>query len=139
MPLSSGKVQVWDATCPDTYAPSHVSKAAREVGAVALKAEQRKRSKYTLLESSHHFVPFALETSGVLGQAALDFIGELGQRLRQTTREPCTREYLLQRLSIAVQRRNAAAVLGTTRTDPPAKVIPSGNNYLLHVHVCMYF
>ena len=42
----------------------HVSNAAGEAGAVALKAEQWKRSKYTL-QSSHHFVPFALETSGV--------------------------------------------------------------------------
>lgn len=40
----------------------------REAGAVAFKVEQRKRSKYTLLESRYHFMPFALETSGVLGR-----------------------------------------------------------------------
>ena len=40
MPWSSGNVLVWDAMYPDTYAPSHISEAAREAGAVALKAEQ---------------------------------------------------------------------------------------------------
>ena len=74
---------VWDATCPDTFAPSHESKAAREDSAVALQAEHLKHSKYTVLESSHHFEPFALETLGVLGQAAVDFIQELS--LCQTT------------------------------------------------------
>ena len=53
--IISGKALVWDATCPDTFTPSHVSKAAREAGAVALQAEQLKRTKYTALESSHHF------------------------------------------------------------------------------------
>ena len=115
MPWKSGKALVWDATCPDTSAPSHVSKAAREAGAVALQAEQLKHAKYTSLISSHHFVPFAIKTSG-----ALDFTQEL-ERLYQTTGEPRSREYLLQCLSIAVQRGNTAAVLGTTeinQSDP---------------------
>ena len=37
-----GQTLVWDATCPDTYAPSHLALAAREAGAVAIQAEQRK-------------------------------------------------------------------------------------------------
>ena len=102
---------------PRHVCPSHVSEAAREAGAVALKAEQLKRTKCTLLESSHHFVLFVLETSGVLGQAALDLNSELGQCLCQTTGESHSRQYFLQRRSIAVQRGNAA-VLGITTTDP---------------------
>ena len=95
MPWKLGKVLVW-----------------------ALKAEQLKCTKDTFLESSRHFVPFALETPGVLSQAALDLISELGQGLCQTTGEPHSREYLLQRPSIAVQRGNTAPVLGSTGTDP---------------------
>ena len=49
----------------------------------------------------------------VLGEAAEEFVGELGRRLCKTTGEPCSHEYLLQRISIAMQRGNAAAVLGT--------------------------
>ena len=113
LPWRSGKVLVWDATCPDTYAPSHVSTAAREPGAVAVQAEHLKMTKYSHLESDYLFVPFAIETSGVLGQAAWDFVNDLGWRLHHATGEPRSKEYLLQRLSVAIQRGNAAAVLGT--------------------------
>ena len=102
---------VWDATCPDTYAPSHVSAAARE--AVAAKAEHLKSVEYAALKVSHHFAPFAVKTSGVLGPAALSLVWDIGQRLRKATGEERSKEYLLQRIAIAVQRGNAAAVLGT--------------------------
>ena len=59
---------VWDATCSDTYAFLHVSVSAREVGAMAAKAEHLKSAKYATLKVSHHFVPFAVESSCVLGQ-----------------------------------------------------------------------
>ena len=41
LPWKCGRALVWDATCPDTYAPSHLALAAREAGAVAIEAEQR--------------------------------------------------------------------------------------------------
>ena len=104
---------VWDATCPDTYAPSHVSEAAREAGAVAAKAEHLKSAKYAALKVSHHFVPLAVETSGVLGQAALSLVWDIGQRLHHATGEKDSKEYLLQRIAIVVQRGNAAAVFRT--------------------------
>ena len=68
---------------------------------------------YCHLDASHHFVPFVVETSGVLGEAAVDFTRDLGRRLCKATGEPRSREFLLQRISVAVQRGNAAAVLGT--------------------------
>ena len=58
------------------------------------------------------FVHFAMETSGVLGEAAEEFMGELGQHLCKITGEPHCCKYLLQHISIAVQRGNAVAVLG---------------------------
>ena len=42
MPWKCGWGLMWDATCPDTYAPSHLALAAREAGAVANQAEWRK-------------------------------------------------------------------------------------------------
>ena len=57
-------------------------------------------------------MPLAVETSVVLGEAADEFMGDLGRRLCKSTGEPCSHEYLLQRISIAVQMGNAAAVLG---------------------------
>ena len=65
------------------------------------------------LDSSHYFVLFMVETFGVLaGEAAEDLIWDLGRLLHWSTGEPRSREYLLQRISIAVQRGNTAAVLG---------------------------
>ena len=51
----------------DKYAPSHTLLAAREAGAVAAQAELRKHSKYAEHEVSYHFVPVAIETTGVCG------------------------------------------------------------------------
>ena len=118
VPWQSGKVLVWDATCPDTFVPSHVTVAAREAGAVAEQAEQLKKAKYAHLDNSHHFIPVAVETSGALGPEALNFFRELGHRLRRMTGEPKSLQFLLQRLSIAVQRGNAAAVLGAVGRLP---------------------
>ena len=97
-----------------------MSVAATETGAVAAKAEHLKSAKYATLKVSHHFVPFAVETSGVLGQAALSLVWDIGQPLRQATGEERSKEYVLQRITIAVQRENAAAVLGTVgRQEDP--------------------
>ena len=105
LPWKTGKVMVWDATCLDTFVLSHVSAAAREAGAVAAQAEHLKITKFPHLEASHHFIPFAVETSGMLGQAAhaLDLVNDIGRRLHRMTGEPRCKEYLLQRLFIAIK------------------------------------
>ena len=115
LPWKLGKTLVWD-----TYTFSHVSVAARKAGAVAAKTEHLKSAKYATLKVSHHFVPFAVEMSGVLSQAALSLVWDIGQCLCQATGEEHSKEYPLQRIAIAVQRGNAAAVLGTLerREDP---------------------
>ena len=68
--------------------------------------------KYANLQSSHLFVPVAIETAGAFGQEALTFLQELG-RLRVKTGEPRSHHHLLQRIAVAMQRGNTAAVLGT--------------------------
>ena len=92
---------VCDATWPDTYAPSHVSVAAREAGTMAAKAEHLKCAKYVTLKVSHLFVPFAVEMSVVLSQAALSLVWYIGH---QATGEQHSKEYLFQRIAIVVQR-----------------------------------
>ena len=62
-----------------------------------------------------------VETSGVLGEAAEGFIQDLGRLLHRSTGEPRSREYLMQRISIAVQRGNPAAVLGTAGSSVGAR------------------
>ena len=120
IPWKSGQTLAWDATCPDTFAPSHVALAAREAGTVASQAESKKLQKYALLGNSYHFVPIAIETSGVFGPEALSFLRELGRRIKAETGEPRSLQFLLQGIAVAVQRGNTAAVLGTA---PPTDIV----------------
>ena len=113
VPWQRGEILVWDATCSNTFAASHREIAVREPGAVAAAAEHRKRSKYSNLEAIHHFVPIAVETSGVMGADAQSFFREVARRLRAVTNEPQSLQFLIQRVAVAIQRGNAAAILGS--------------------------
>ena len=110
VPWKGGKVLVWDATCPDTL---HASLAVRETGAVAADAEHRKRQKYAHMEGSHIFTPAAVETLGVFGSDARALFRDIAHRITATTQDPLAHQYLIQRVAVAVQRGNAAAILGT--------------------------
>ena len=59
----------------------------------------------------------AIETTEVFGPRTTQFLKELGHRLRQVSGEANSYAYLTQRLSVAVQRGNAASVLGTMKVD----------------------
>ena len=113
VPWRSGKLLIWDATSPDTFAPSYSSLASADAGLVAARAEELKEAKYALLVPHHIFTPVAIETGGVVGPQSLAFIRELGRRLELVTGDANSFVHLLQRLSIAVQRGNAASVLGS--------------------------
>ena len=120
VPWRSGKHLVWDATSPDTFAPSYLMSATSEAGAVAALVESRKKAKYGSLDSVYSFTPIAIESLGACGPLTLEFLRDLGNRIRQATGEESSFMYLLQRLSVAVQRGNAASVLGTSaHCSPP--------------------
>ena len=114
VPWKNGRCLAWDFTCPDTLAPSHINTAINGPGNVATEAEGQKKLKYADLSSTYNFVPVAVETLGALGEDADDFVHELGRRITAVTGERRATEFLLQRLSVAIQRGNASAVLGTT-------------------------
>ena len=44
---------VWDATCPDTFAPSYRAHATQEPGRVVAAAEEKKAEKYHSLPQTH--------------------------------------------------------------------------------------
>ena len=113
MPWSNGRCLVWDFTCPHTLAASHLNKAVLGPGAVANDAESRKSSKYRSLAALYSLTPIAVESLGPLGQDATIFFNELGRRIEATTAEPRSLQFLFQRLSVTVQRGNAACVIGT--------------------------
>ena len=63
-------------------------------------------------DSTHEFVPIAMESSGVLGPQSLIFVKELGRKLRYETGKEKVATYLIQHVSIAVQQGNAISTLG---------------------------
>ena len=79
VPWWKGKLLVWDAMCPDTYAPSYSALATSEAGAVAAQAQVGKCVKYSHLDTSHEFVLVTIETLGPLTRS---FLKELGHCLR---------------------------------------------------------
>ena len=113
VPWKKGRCLAWDATCPDTYAQSHINATCRTVGAAAASAELNKHNKYTDLSSSIDFVPVAIETTGVWGEEGSNLISELGRRVSVVKAEPRSTQFLRQRISVAIQRGNAACILAT--------------------------
>ena len=79
---------------------------------MAESAEDRKAEKYCGLPASHSFTPVAIETLGAIGPRSMLFLRDLGRRIALESGEPRSTDYLLQRLSVAVQRGNAASVQG---------------------------
>ena len=79
---------------------------------MAEEAERRKKTKYAHLGVNHFFIPVAIETLGVFGPEARSFIKDLGHCIANTTLEPLSPHHLWQRIAVAVQRGNAAAILG---------------------------
>ena len=114
-PWSGGHYLVWDFTCPDTLAPSHLRQSSQEAGSAAALAETRKVTKYSEIASSGDFIfaPIAVETLGVWGTSALAICEEIGGRAALLSGDPRATSFLKQRLSLAVQRGNAASVAGT--------------------------
>ena len=53
-----------------------------------------------------------IETSGAIGPKSLEFLKELGRRIRWHTKDERVTSYFLQRISVAIQRGNAASIVG---------------------------
>ena len=83
----------------------HVAGAAAEFAADA------KIRNYADLPRAVTFVPVVVETLGPFCSDGIKFIMELGRRIASVSSNPRDTAFLFQRISIAVQRGNAASVL----------------------------
>lgn len=63
-------------------------------------------------EKVYMFVPKAIETVGSLGHMGIKYIKELGRKIKEKTGEKRSSQYLFQRISMDIQRGNAASILG---------------------------
>ena len=116
-PFKQGKILLWNFTCSDTLAPSHVEKSAKEPGKVANEAENRTNQHYEELTNSYHFVPVSVETLGVWGKTGLNCMKEVGKTLIEQSGDKRASSFIFQSISIAVQRGNALSILGTMEAD----------------------
>ena len=107
IPWSQGRCLTWDVTVPDTLAASHLNRTSVIAGAAAEHAAELKIAKYSDLIPHYDFVAIAVETLGSWSDNALMFVKTLGKRLTEATGDSQETVYLLQRLSVAIQRCNA--------------------------------
>ncbi|XP_048000558.1 uncharacterized protein LOC125237492 [Leguminivora glycinivorella] len=118
VPWKMGRVLVWDATCVDTLAPSHLPRTSNRAGAAAEAAEIKKMTKYRGLGHQYHFRAVGVETLGPWGPSAREVFKELSAKLKETTGDQRAGSFLSQRISIAIQRGNAASIFGTMPRGP---------------------
>ena len=76
-------------------------------GAAAEMAASRKLAKYASLSAAYLVQPTALETLGPINESAVEFLNHLGHRIAAFSSDDKERQFLYQRLSIALQRFNA--------------------------------
>ena len=112
IPWQGGRCLAWDATVVDTLAMSYLSPSCTDVGSVAKAAAKRKTAKYSVLSSSHIFIPVAVETLSPINEAGDSFLAQVG-KLSFKSDEPRESFFLLQRISVIVQRFNEIAFRGT--------------------------
>ena len=130
LPWANGRCLVWDFTCPDTLAASHLNRVVISPGLVANDTEDWKTAKYRTLAPLYSFMPIAVESLGALGDCAIDFSQKLGQRISVAIGEPRSSQFLFQKLSVAIQRGKAACsvissyLLGGGIPPPPESQIP---------------
>ena len=94
---------VWDVTCPDMFAPSYAALTGETVGTVADRAEDLKKLKYQDIKLSPFCTYCNLRCFG--GPSSFIYV-RTGEHTKEETGESNAYFYLVQRLSVALQRWN---------------------------------
>ena len=110
IPRKRGRNGTWDVTVADTFAASYINDAATCAGKVAESAAARKVLKYAELRRNFTFVTLACDVTGVWCADGLEFLNDLSSRISDVTGDARDTGFLFQRLSIALQKGNAACL-----------------------------
>ncbi len=108
-PWSKGKRLVWDATCVDTLCKSYLIDISHSWGG----GRQSREEEGLQFAKPIHILSFCGRDPRTFGEEALQLVSELGGRLRSTTGDAREKTWHIQRISVAIQRGNAASVLAT--------------------------
>jgi hypothetical protein len=107
---NKGQPLVWDVTVVDTLADSYVLKTCF----AAEMACKRTHNKYrSIISSNYIFKGLAFETLGPWCKETIDFINVIGDRLIAESGDSKSKKFLFERISLAIQRGNAASIRGT--------------------------
>lgn len=112
-PWIRGRSLIWDVTVVNTTASSYLSLTSVQCGSAADRAERSKHNDYLDLKQQYEFTPLAFETFGAVGPETSLFLKKLGKLMKKKTGEARSLDYLLQRISIAIQRGNACSIRDT--------------------------
>lgn len=75
--------------------------------------------------SSNNYVllAFAVETMGPWSDEAIKFIDTVGKKLQDLSGDKRSKFYLIQRISMEIQRYNAACIMGTISQTKPLEEV----------------
>lgn len=117
-PWSKGKRLVWDVTCVDTLAASYLNATSKKAGSAAERACKHKHDHYTQIKSSNFlFTGLAFETLGPWCNETKLFIDTVGKMLIEESGDIRAKNFLCNRISLAIQQGNATSILGTRPSD----------------------
>ena len=97
-----------DVTIADTFAASYIDRTTSSAGASAERAATLKTNKYQHLQNNYIFVPLACEVMGSWSIVSIEFLDSLSETIPMVTGDTNEKSYLYQRISIALQKGNAA-------------------------------
>ena len=69
------------------------------------------------MSKNYHFILVGAETYGSLGPQGSKFLKDIGRKIKEVTGEKLSTFYLMQSISMAIQRGNAQCVIGTAPTS----------------------
>jgi len=109
IPWRAGKPAAWDVTVVCNSAVSYASfnSSARQTGATAEYAANRRTAKYVSLAGSHLFFPIAVENQVALKEEARQLLYDLGGWMSASSGDNREVHFLFQRVSVVVQRFNS--------------------------------
>ena len=81
------------------------------MGSAATGRENKKVEKYTNLSKNYHFVPVVIKTYSAQG---IKLIKHIGKKIQEATGEKMFTYYLMQSISMVIQRDNAVCFRGLT-------------------------
>jgi len=86
---------------------------------VADQAATRKSAKYVDFTAAYIFQPIAVENLGPINASALDFISNLGPKISYLSDDDRDAQFLLQRISVTIQRFNSVLLHDSFCIDCP--------------------